>query len=75
MKCFTQSPFSLKSKIFSSDTLWEAAFLSQASQPIHPDNNRKEAVGKEKPKGHLKKSSAELRLNDFSTTTPVFWIV
>lgn len=67
--------FSLKSKMFSSDTIWAASSLPQRVNP-HRVTDEGEQPGKEKlSKGHLKKSSAELSLNYFSPSSPVFWII
>lgn len=70
-----QGASSLKSKMFSSDTIWAASFLSQQVNP-YCVTDEGERPGKEKlSKGPLKKSSAELRLNYFSAPPPVFWMI
>lgn len=47
--------------------------LSSSGKSIHTEYQLKGKLPeKEKPKGYLKKSSAELRFNAFSTATPAF---
>lgn len=74
-KCFTHGLFSVKSKMFSSALSWLPPFLLRQVNPLNITKEGEAAQKRKTFKGHLKKSSAELRLNDFSTTIPVFLIV